>query len=168
VRERKIIQTSIKKIYLLLALFAVLLFEVTVYKVASNSSSTQTEDDDKITLKLGMSINMIYIDVSHIVVALLCVFLVLKAKDLRADIVLFAYIVLINVLMIVQLLVEPLNPINDFVFAFVVAFSFINRQYAVYFVGIVCVSTTLTFATVRYNTQVKTVEADESKVKLYI
>lgn len=74
-----------------------------------------------------MSFNGLYINASQIVAAVICIFLVLKAKDLRADIVMLVYIVVINVLACIQLLVEPDNPVDDFVFLFVVAFSFINR-----------------------------------------
>jgi hypothetical protein len=126
-----------------------------------------------------LSFNGLYINASQIVAAVICIFLVLKAKDLRADIVMLVYIVVINVLACIQLLVEPENPVDDFIFLFVVAFSFINRQYAVYFVGIVCTSTCFTFATIRYNDQVNLIEKllkdDDfwnhqinNKVKLYI
>jgi hypothetical protein len=37
VRERKIVQSSVKKIYVLIFMFVLLLFEVTVYRLVKNS-----------------------------------------------------------------------------------------------------------------------------------
>lgn len=83
--------------------------------------------------------------------AAVVIFIILRAKDLRADLVMFGYIVIINVLMMVQLFVDSDNSINDFIFFFIISISFVNRQYFVYLVSLICLTTCFTFATVRYN-----------------
>jgi len=57
--------------------------------------------------------------------------------------------------MCVQILVDANNSLNPFMFFFVLMFSFVSRQYAVYLIGLICLTTCFTFATVRYNTTTK-------------
>lgn len=44
---------------------------------------------------------IVYIYAAHILAASVVIFIILKAKDLRADLVIFTYIIIINVLMCV-------------------------------------------------------------------
>jgi hypothetical protein len=57
--------------------------------------------------------------------------------------------------MCVQLLVNPSNSVNDFTYFFILAFSFINRQQYVYSVALFTITTTVIFAEVRFNLNMK-------------
>jgi hypothetical protein len=175
VKERKLVQASVKNIYVLLALFSFLLVEHLVYKLVVNYRNGKKKEEqegrdiylpmiiDKMTT-FSTEIKIIYIYVAHIVAATIVIFIILRAKDLRADLVMFGYIVIINVLMIMQLFVDADNSVNDFIFFFIISISFMNRQYFVYLVALICLTTCFTFATVRYNLKTKNVR--EAKVDM--
>lgn len=92
--------------------------------------------------------------------AAIVIFIIVKGKDLRADLVMFAYIGVANVLMCVQILADANNSLNPFMFFFVLMFSFVSRQYAVYLIVLICLTTCFTFATVRYNTSTKLIHSE--------
>jgi len=79
------------------------------------------------TITFIFEIKIVYIYVAHILAASIVIFIILKAKDLRADLVMFTYIIIINVLMCVQLFVDSESSLNDFVLFFIISTSFINR-----------------------------------------
>lgn len=87
--------------------------------------------------------------------SLIVIYMITRTKDLRLDLVILGYIILLNILMCIQLLVDPSNSVNDFTYFFILAFSFINRQAFVYSVALFTITTTVVFAEVRFNLNMK-------------
>ena len=87
--------------------------------------------------------------------ALIAIYLITRTKDLRLDPIILGYIFLLNILMCVQLIVDPSNSVNDFTYFFILAFSFINRQHYVYSVALFTITTTIINAQVRFNLNMK-------------
>ena len=163
VKDKKIVMASVKKIYVLLVLFLFLLIEGVIFKLISLKKKEKLKTElidtglDHKTV-FSSNVSLIYLQVGHIVLALVFIYMITRTKDLRYDLVILGYIILLNILMCVQFVIDPGNSVNDFTFFFILAFSFINRQHYVYSVALFTIITTVVFGEVRFNLNMKTMK----------
>lgn len=151
VKDRKRVQFSVKLIYVLLALYSFLFVEQAIYLLWTNSRDKDSQGKSGTETQTSFSDNskLLYIYLCQIIAAGTCAYLILKSKDIPAYLVMFVYIVIINLLMCVQVLYDASNSLCDFTFFIIVSFSFVSRQYAVYLIGLITFVTVFTFATAR-------------------
>jgi hypothetical protein len=92
-------------------LFVFLLAEALIFKLVTHYRSSKNKELEGRDIYLPLipqktiiflfSMKIVYIYAAHILAASVVIFIILKAKDLRADLVMFTYIIIINVLMCV-------------------------------------------------------------------
>ena len=90
---------------MLILFFTFLLAELLIYKAirkyknsSSKSQGTAGLPEQAITTVFSSKTNLIYIQVCHIVVALIVLYIIKKTRDIPLDVVMIAYIFIINLL----------------------------------------------------------------------
>ena len=143
------------QLYALLWAQVVLYASIAVFKVWNTLAEQQPEDPRAVDGEHAYSLQMVstlYMELVEIFVGLLAVYIMKRTVVYRKDWVVHGVILFFNVIVNIYFFIDPMNPLIQVQFIFVVTFSHINRLNSFFWVVWITIFSMICYLNIRIST----------------